>query len=77
MLAKPESIMFTDQGDRILEAISRLMKAARAEGLPRTEEALADALLTVFNALGDDCRERRPGPAGQQPPAPRTPRPLH
>lgn len=69
--------MFTDQGNQILEAISCLMKAARAEGLPRTEEALADALLTIFNALSDDARDRRPDPAGHRPPAPRAPRLLH
>lgn len=57
--------MFTDQGDRILEDLSQLMKAARADGLPRTEEALSDALLTVFNALSDDCRARRDGAAAR------------
>lgn len=29
-----------------------------ASDLPRTREALSDALITVYNALGDDLRVR-------------------
>lgn len=43
------------EGDQILEALLRLSKSAK--GLPRTQEALVDAFLTVFIAIGDDRRD--------------------
>lgn len=65
--------MLTERGDGILETLSELAKSARTGGLPRTEEALSDALITVYNALCDDRRARerggheRPWPLHQAP----------
>jgi len=42
-------------GDKILETLSRLTRSAK--GLPRTQEALADAFLMVFIAFCDDRRD--------------------
>lgn len=41
-------------GERILETLRHLMLSAK--GMPRTQDALSDAFLAVFMALGDDRR---------------------
>lgn len=46
----------SSKSERIMNVLARLRDDA--SDLPRTREALSDALITVYNALGDDLRVR-------------------